>query len=74
MSDVSIDVPKAVAEELQRRAKAEGKTAAELLSDVLNLPTQDPFEFVATFESDEISAANLDAHLTDLGFGSRSTP
>lgn len=69
MSDVSINLPKAVAEELRRRAEAEGKTAAQLLSDVLSLSSQDPFEFVGGFASEDIEAARVDEHLAELGFG-----
>lgn len=69
MSQVSIEVPSAIADELTRRAAAEGKTPAELLSEVLGLSDSGPFEFVGAFASDDFQARNVDEALLKLGFG-----
>lgn len=69
MSDVSVQVPQAIADELERRAQLEGKSLANVLREVLALPDQDPLEFVGSFESDEVDASDADEALAKLGFG-----
>lgn len=69
MSQVSIELPSEIADELNRRAAAQGKTPGELLSEVLGLTDNGPFEFVGAFASDEHQARDVDAHLDKLGFG-----
>lgn len=69
MSDVSIEVPQEVAEELERRARSQGKSREVVLREALGIPAQNPFEFVAVFSSDEVSARDIDDLLDEHGFG-----
>lgn len=69
MSDVSVQVPQSIADELERRAQLEGKSLADVLREALALPDQDPFEFVGSFESEEVNASDVDERLAKLGFG-----
>lgn len=68
---LTVELDDAAIEWLRRRAERDGVEPAVLVARLLEEASAepDPFDFVASFDSDDVVARDADAFLAEHGFG-----
>jgi len=70
MTEMTVELPDDLAERIQMRAQAEGRSLSEVIAEALGtVLDENPFEFVAAFGSTEVTGASADAYLRRENFG-----
>jgi len=71
VAEVTVELPDEVAEQLSRRATAQGRSANDLIAEAVRTAlAQDPLGFIASFESSEVTGADASDFLERERFGS----
>lgn len=71
MTTLTVELDESAVGRLRRRAEREGVAPAELAARLLADATAeaDPLDFIASFAADAVAARDVDAYLTEHGFG-----